>query len=105
MRDSKGESPFSDWLLGLKDKVAQIKIHARIDRASLGNFGDWKEVKGTKRLYEMREHYGPGYRIFYTIVNNKQVLLLAGSTKKDQSRVVQTAIEYLADYESAGGHD
>jgi putative component of toxin-antitoxin plasmid stabilization module len=30
----------------------------RIRRASLGNFGDAKAIKGTKGLFEMREHRG-----------------------------------------------
>ncbi|MFQ5686596.1 MAG: hypothetical protein ACE5GV_08045 [Candidatus Scalindua sp.] len=47
----------------------------------------------------MREHYGPGYRIFFTVVGKKVVLLLAGSTKKDQKKVIAKAREYMADYE------
>ena len=46
----------------------------------------------------MREHYSPGYRIFYAVVGKKLVLLLAGSTKKDQKKAIAKAKEYLADY-------
>ena len=60
----RGKIPFSQWLLSLKDKTGQAKLLARIRRATFGNFGDWKEIKGAKGLFEMREHYGPGYRIF-----------------------------------------
>ena len=67
--DAKDNSTFGEWLLGLKDKKAQIKLHARIRRAELGNLGDWKDIKGVKGLYEMREHYGQGFRIYYTIRN------------------------------------
>ena len=95
----RGIVPFAEWLLRLKDKTGQAKLVARIRRASFGNFGDWKEIKGAKRLYEMREHYGPGYRIFYTIVGNKLMVLLAGSSKKDQNKAVAQAKKYLADYE------
>ena len=71
-----GKSPFGEWLLGLKDKRAQAKLHARIRRASLGNLGDWKGIKGSKGLFEMREHYGPGYRIFYGIIGkNKNIFI------------------------------
>ena len=103
--DAKGKAPFEDWLLKLKDKIAKVKIHARIDRASLGNFGDWKEIKGAKGIFEMREHYGQGYRLFYTIRGKKIVLLLAGSTKKDQNRTIAKAKEYLAEYERSQDHD
>ncbi len=46
----------------------------------------------------MREHYGPGYRIFYAVVGKKVVLLLVGSTKKDQKKIIAKAKEYLTDY-------
>ncbi|GJL59730.1 MAG: addiction module killer protein [Nitrospirales bacterium] len=95
----RGKIPFAEWLLHLKDKTGQAKLLARVRRASFGNFGDWKEIKGAKGLYEMRDHYGPGYRIFYTIVGNKLIVLLAGSSKKDQKKALAQAKKYLADYE------
>jgi putative addiction module killer protein len=52
----------------------------------------------------MREHYGSGYRIFYRIIENTIVLLLAGSTKKEQSTVIAKAKDYLADYERRQTH-
>jgi putative addiction module killer protein len=94
----RGKVPFAEWLLHLKDKTGQAKLLARIRRASFGNFGDWKEIKGAKGLYEMREHYGPGYRIFYTLVRQKLIVLLAGSSKKDQKKAIADAKKYLADY-------
>ncbi len=94
----RGKVPFSQWFLSLKDKTGQGKLLARIRRATFGNFGDWKEIKGAKGLFEMREHYGPGYRIFYTIVGNKLIVLLAGSSKKDQKKAVAQAKKYLADF-------
>ena len=93
-----GRVPFGVWLLDLKDERAQAKIRARIRRASFGNFGDCKDIKGAKGISEMREHYGPGYRILYAVVGKKLVLLLAGSTKKDQKKTIAKKKEYLADY-------
>lgn len=95
-----GKKPFAEWLLKLKDKKIQVKIRSRISRASLGNFGDWKSLENASGIYEMREHYGSGFRIFYKLVGNKIILLLAGSTKNDQDRTITKAKEYLADYES-----
>lgn len=71
---------------------------ARISRAQLGNLGDWKKLKGENGLFEMREHYGQGYRAYFSIVNGQIVLLLAGSEKSDQKVVVRKAKEYLEDY-------
>ncbi len=93
-----GKVPFVDWLNKIRDKKARIKIYARIERARFGNFGDWKYIKNAKGLYEMREHYSQGYRIYYHIVGQKIILLLAGSDKKDQSKTISKAKEYLSDY-------
>ena len=94
----EGKKPFGEWFDNLKDKIARAKIIARVDRATYGNFGDWKDIKGAKGIFEMREHYGPGYRIFYTVLGRKVILLLAGSTKKDQRKAIAKAKQYLADY-------
>jgi len=93
-----GKMPFRDWLLRLKDVVARAKLTARIDRASHGNFGDWKAMKNAPGVFEMREHYGPGYRIFYAVIGRKIVLLLAGSSKRDQKKAIALAKQRLADY-------
>jgi len=94
----KDEEPFSNWAESLKDRIAQRKIAARIRRATYGNFGDYKSIKGVQGLLEMREHYGSGFRIFYSIIDNKILLLLAGSTKKDQNKTIAKAKEYLTDH-------
>ena len=100
-----GAAPFGKWLLSLKDKRAQAKIRARITRSAFGNFGDWKKIAGVPGLCEMRDHYGPGYRIYYSVQGQKIVLLLAGSTKKDQSKAITQATDRLADYRSRSTRD
>ena len=35
---------FDDWFAGLRDKLAEKRIQARIRRAELGNFGDCAPV-------------------------------------------------------------
>ena len=94
----KGETPFLQWLERLKDNTAKIRLYARLDRAGHGNFGDWKTLKNAKGIHEMRDHYGQGYRIYYSIEGQKIILLLAGSTKKQQIKTIVKAKEYLADY-------
>lgn len=95
----EGKEPFREWIEGLKDKGAAAKIAARLTRAEFGNFGDSKRIQGAKNLFELREHFGPGYRVFYSLVNNQIILLLAGSSKKDQNKAIEKAKAYLADYE------
>ena len=100
---AEGKSPYADWLDNLKDIIARAKLTARIDRAAHGNFGDWKSLAGANGLFELRESHGPGYRVFYSIVGRKIILLLAGSTKKDQRRTIAKAKDYLADYQGRSG--
>ena len=93
-----GRSPFGEWLSGLKDRRAQARILARLDRASLGNLGDWKALSGAKGVAELRDPYGPGYRIYFALVDARLILLLAGSTKRDQSKTIRQAQGFLEDY-------
>ncbi len=96
---ARGKCPYAEWLENVRDTIARAKLLARVDRAAHGNFGDWKSLAGAKGVFEMRENYGPGYWVFYSIVGRKIILLLAGSTKKDRNRAIAKAKEYLADYE------
>ncbi len=94
--DDGGVYPFRVWLNKLKDERAIAKILARVQRASEGNFGDWKRIENANGLYEMREHYGAGFRIYYSIINKNVLLILAGSTKHDQNKTIEKAKCYLA---------
>lgn len=97
-QNEAGYSPFEDWLGSIKDKKAQTLIMATISRAALGNFGDWKSLKGMSGLCEFRVQYGPGFRIHYSVIGNRIVLLLAGSTKQSQQKEIENARQYLTDY-------
>ena len=91
-----GRDVFGDWLAGLKDTRTEAKILARIDRLALGNFGDCKSLGAG--LFEMRINWGPGYRVYYTMIGRSCVLLLCGGDKNRQSADIRQAVEYLKDY-------
>jgi putative addiction module killer protein len=93
-----GKVPFEIWVTSLKDLKAKVAIYARVERATIGDFGDWKPIAGAKSVFEMRIHYGPGLRVFYTVIGQKVILLLAGASKRDQERTIAKAKEYLDDY-------
>jgi putative addiction module killer protein len=93
---ASGKIIFDSWLQALADNRAQARIVARLDRLVLNNFGDCKPVGSG--VFELRIDYGPGYRVYYTIVGRSVVLLLCGGDKRRQSADIAKAIEYLQDY-------
>lgn len=84
-----GKNHFRIWHDGLKDLKARVKIDIRIAYLRLGNFGDAKSVGGG--VYELRIHFGPGYRIYYGLDGKEIVLLLCGGDKKTQKKDIKKA--------------
>lgn len=82
---------FDNWFTGLRDRQAQKRIQARIDRAEGGNFGDCEPVG--EGVSEMRIHYGPGYRVYFAQQGMEIVILLAGGDKSTQSKDIKAALE------------
>ena len=80
---------FAQWLSTLKDKIGQARILARLRAAELGHFSDCEPVGD--RIYEMRIHCGPGYRVYYTRKGNVIYLLLIGGDKTTQARDIKRA--------------
>ena len=79
---------FYEWLGGLKDQQARMRIHVRLDRVSLGNFGDAEPIG--EGLSELRVHCGPGYRLYY-IQRETRVVMLCGGDKSSQPRDIEKA--------------
>jgi putative addiction module killer protein len=90
--------PFVRWLTKLGDSEGKTEIVARIDEARGGNFGDIRLVDKKSRIWEMRIHTGPGYRIYFTHKKDLIYLLLAGGDKDGQKRDIQRAIEIKRQY-------
>lgn len=88
---------FSRWFDKLKDPVVRNKVLTRLDRASNGNFGDYKVL--TSNVSELRFTFGAGLRIYYTVKNNQVILLLAGGDKSTQQRDIEKAIAIFKDLE------
>ena len=80
---------YTKWYSSLKDERAKARIDKRIDRAKYGNFGDWKTEAGEVRA--LRIDYGPGYRIYYVVRNNKIIILLCGGDKRNQKADINKA--------------
>jgi putative addiction module killer protein len=81
---------FSYWLSRLVDSKAKARILARIRSAEFGNFGDCKPVGDA--VFEMRIHYGQGYRLYYTRTGSVIYVLLCGGEKSTQKADIMRAI-------------
>jgi len=95
---TEGREPFSEWLKSLRDQRARAKIRVRLDRVSLGNFGDCHAVGDG--VQELRIDYGPGYRVYFGQEGTTIVLLLCGGDKHTQSKDIETAKRYWSEYRS-----
>lgn len=85
---SDGRIPFDEWFDSLSDDF-QARVDARLDRVSLGNFGDCKAVGGG--VHELRFFFGSGFRVYFGQVKNRIVLLLCGGDKSTQTKDVKRA--------------
>ncbi len=91
-----GRTPFSDWLRKVRDRNARVRVRVRLDRLSLGSFGDCKSLGDG--LHELRIDHGPGYRVYFGRVGDRIVLLLCGGSKKTQTRDIEVAQSFWQDY-------
>ena len=98
--DSNGRAPFTAWLKSLTDRQARAIIRARLMRVEAGNLGDCSPVR--EGVQELRIDYGPGYRVYLSRQGPMLVLLLCGSGKREQSREIENAIDYLNDWKQRG---
>lgn len=80
---------FDEWLEGLADPVGREAVVTRIVRMEAGLFGDAAPV-GDK-VSELRIHVGPGYRVYFTKVGQRVVILLCGGDKGSQKRDISRA--------------
>ena len=80
-------SEFDEWLKNFRDPVGRARIIARIRSAEHGNFGDCQSVGDG--IYEMRIHFGPGYRVYYSRIGDVLYLLLCGGDKSSQKRDIK----------------
>lgn len=81
---------YDSWLKSL-DEQAQVRIVARVTKfEATGHPGDAKPVGGG--VSELRFAFGPGYRMYYTVL--RQTIILLGGDKSTQAKDIKTAKEF-----------
>lgn len=88
---------FESWLSGIKDSMARKRLFIRLRKAELGNLGNVKCVG--EGVSEMREFFGPGYRMYFMQRGDVVVLMLGGGDKSTQSKDIAKAIALSKTFE------
>ncbi|MEN6452582.1 MAG: type II toxin-antitoxin system RelE/ParE family toxin [Thermoguttaceae bacterium] len=97
---ASGKDLFEEWLDSLRDAKAEARIAARLNRLAAGNFGDCKHLQ--EGVSELRIDWGPGYRVYFTMIGRTCVLLLGGGDKRRQSADIERAVRCWRDYQRRG---
>lgn len=94
-----GSSPVEDWVCGLRDKPTRLKILRQIDKLKRG-LGEQKNLNG---ISELKIDLGPGYRVYYALLDrNTLVVLLGGGDKSSQSKDIVAARQLWQDFKDSG---
>ncbi|AIF81741.1 addiction module killer protein [endosymbiont of Acanthamoeba sp. UWC8] len=99
----KDEKEFiTDWLEGLEDIKARIKILRKLDRVKFKKCKDLKDLGNG--LFELKINYGEGYYIYYTNLENDTILLLYGGELSRKESIIEQAKEYMAEHTKRKGY-
>jgi putative addiction module killer protein len=88
---------YAEWIDNLRDMQGRARILVRLERLASGNPGDVKAISGG--VSELRVHFGPGYRVYFSQRGDDIVILLAGGDKSTQPRDIQTALQLAKNLE------
>jgi len=80
---------FAAWLSGIKDTKTRLRLAKRLDKAQRGLLGDVQPVG--EGVSEMREDFGPGWRMYYVQRGAVLIVMLGGGDKSTQARDIAKA--------------
>ena len=73
----------------MRDRPTRIRLRRRLGKAMRGNLGDVKTVGDG--VWEMREFFGPGWRMYYVQRGNVLIVMLGGGDKSSQDEDIAAA--------------
>jgi putative addiction module killer protein len=80
---------FDVWLSGIRDGMTRKRLLVRLRKAMLGNLGDVKPVGDG--VFEMREFFGSGWRMYYVQHESVVIVMLGGGDKSSQANDIDAA--------------
>ena len=90
----KRTAEFDEWFSSVRGGVTRRRLVARLRKAQLGNLGDVKQLGAG--VFEMRENFGPGWRLYYLRRGAVLIVMLGGGDKSTQAADISKAIKLAA---------
>lgn len=90
MNTVKRTSEFDDWLASIKDGITRIRLAKRLDKVQRGLLCDVAPVG--EGVQEMREFFGPGWRMYFVERAGVIIVMLGGGDKSSQQADIEAAI-------------
>lgn len=81
---------FDEWLGSLKDSMTRLRLARRLEKAQRGLLGDVAPVG--EGVQEMREFFGPGWRMYFIEKDQALIVMLGGGNKSSQTDDIHRAI-------------
>ena len=85
----KRTAEFDAWIFGLRDTMTRIRLAKRLDKVQRGLLGDTKPVGDG--VHELREDFGPGWRMYYVQRGGVFIVMLGGGDKSTQDSDIARA--------------
>lgn len=85
----KRMTEFDHWIDSLRDRPTRIRLFRRLEKAQRGLLGDINSVGDG--VYEMREFFGPGWRMYYIQRGEVLIVMLGGGDKSSQVQDIEAA--------------
>ena len=77
--------------------MTRRRLARRLEKAQNGNLGDIRPVGNG--VFEMREHFGPGWRMYYIQRGELLIVMLGGGDKSSQNEDIAKAQSIAASLE------
>ena len=90
-----GKDYYKEFLDTL-DSQTSTKVQAQVTKLAVG-IGKVKTL--ANKLWELKIEHGPGYRVLFTRRGSAIVLVLAGSDKSEQERIITLAKRLIIEIE------
>ena len=93
MYEIKKTDEFESWFVAIRDPLTRGRSLSRLRKVSLGSIGDVSPI--TNGVWEMREHFGAGWRMYYVQRRKTIILMLGGGSKSTQAADIKRVKQLL----------